>query len=125
MSESNSFSEPSCSSCQYKHLVTPGMDYWKSPCSACPLKKNSPVQTKQIIQPDNHQAERMIGFITRLMTVVASEKRRKILFILLRCPGIRDRQIAERLGLPRRNVSYHTHIIRSTLPELLKGKPHE
>ena len=113
----------SCHSCPMKNQLKPGMDYAESPCSACPLKKDIQVQQKQIIQ-DNHQAERLIRFINRMLSVVHSSKRRSILFIMLRNPGIRDRQIAEKLDLPRRNVSYHTRIIRQTLPELLKGKPY-
>ena len=97
------------------------MDYWQSPCSSCPLKKNVAIQQKQIIQI-NSNAERMIAFVSRMLSVLNTEKRRKILFLMLRHPGIRDRQIADKLNLPRRNVSYHTRIIRMYLPELLKGK---
>jgi len=110
----------SCSACPAKKRIRPGMDYLQSPCSSCPLKKDNPLQKKQIIRPD--KAARMIGFIDRLLDVVKSERRKRILYDMLHHPGSRDSDIAQRLNLSRRNVSYHTRIIRTVLPELINLK---
>ncbi len=110
----------SCTTCPLKDRIRPGMDYWQSPCSACPLKRDDPSQKKQIIRPDG--SARVIKFIERLLSVTKSERRKRILYDLLRHPGSRDSDIARRLDLPRRNVSYHVRIIRSTVPELLKSQ---
>ena len=107
----------SCSACSLKDRIRPGMDYWQSPCSACPLKLDEPSQKKQIIRQDS--SARLIGFVERLLSVVKSERRKRILYDLLRHPGSRDSDIALRLKISRRNVSYHTHIIRAAVPELL------
>ena len=113
----------SCSSCSLKSKIRPGMRYEDTPCSICPLKKDVATQRKQIIR--SNRSARLIGFVERLLSIAAHEKRKRILFLLLENPGLRDRQIADRLDLPRRNVSYHTRLIRDTLPELLEGKPYE
>ena len=110
----------SCSTCPLKTSIRPGMDYWQSPCSFCPLKNDDPMQKKQIIRPDG--SARMIGFIERLLYVVKSDRRKRILYDLLRHPGSRDSDIARRLDLSRRNVSYHVRIIRTTLFELMNLK---
>ena len=120
MHEKSPVSYPDCSTCPMQSKIRPGMDYWQSPCSACSLKKDDPMQKKQIIRPEG--PARLIKFIDRLLFVVRSERRRRILYDLLRHPGSRDSDIAARLNLPRRNVSYHTRIIRQTLPELLHIK---
>ncbi|MBO4303533.1 MAG: winged helix-turn-helix domain-containing protein [Lentisphaeria bacterium] len=112
--------EISCTSCPMKKKIVPGMRYEDSPCSACPLKNDSIIQKKQIIKKNFH-AERIIDFLLRLEMIFALPKRKEILFLILRAPGISDKKIAEALGLSRRNVSYHTKLIRSTLPELVKG----
>lgn len=111
----------SCSSCSMKPMIRPGMRYEDTPCAICPLKKDVPVQRKQILR--SARSTRIISFVNRLLSIVAHENRKRILFLLLEDPGLRDRQIADRLDLPRRNVSYHTRLIRDTLPELLSGKP--
>ena len=109
----------SCSTCPMREQIRPGMDYWQSPCSACPLKNDDPNQPKQIIQKDNYQAERMIDFIERLLFVVSSPKRREILYIVLMNPGISNNKLAEMFEVSHQYISYHMQVIRTKLPELM------
>ena len=111
----------SCSSCPMNKQIRPGMRYEDSPCASCPLKKDDQTQKKQIIRPD--VGDRMIRFIDRLLFVVKSSRRKRILYDMLRHPGSRESEIARRLDLPRRNVSYHARIIRRSLPELMSHNP--
>lgn len=109
-----------CESCSQRNKIKFGDDYANTPCSVCALKRNVPRQHKQIITPEHNQA--LISFIQKLLYVCRNEKRKEILFMLLRYPHLRDKEIAERLVQPRRNVSYHTKLIRRMLPELLKQR---
>lgn len=119
MNEDEYFINPtlSCESCPHKSELQFGDDYENTACSACPLKHNPIHQRKQIIMPE--QNIRLIAFIKRLLYVCRNERRTEILFIMLRHREYTDRRIAEAVNLPRRNVSYHTRIIRDLLPELI------
>lgn len=109
-----------CESCPHKDKIRFGDDYANTPCSVCALKRNVYNQPKQIITPEHNQV--LIAFIQKLLYVCRTERRKEILFLMLRYPNLRDKEIAERLSLPRRNVSYHTNLIRIMLPELLKQR---
>lgn len=113
--------ELSCSSCRFYLAAPPGTPYADTPCSSCDMKHNFMFQKKQIIV---HDPELLIDFLERLRTILSHEKRRRILFVVLRNPGIRDAAVAERLDLKRRIVSHHLRTIRLMLPEIMQGKPY-
>lgn len=113
----------SCASCKFYLTAAPGSDYAASPCSSCEMKQDYHAQKKQII-PTGRDPEMLIDFLERLRSIVGNEKRRRILFVILRNPGIHDSTVAERLEIPRRTVSHHIRIIRLMLPEVMQGKPY-
>ena len=110
----------SCHNCIFTSHLSPGDDYNQTPCSICELAENTHKEEPEIIYEvaDN---EKIVSFIKKMIIVTSSPVRTKILFLLIRHPYIKDAEIASRMNIPRRNVSYHTRIIRKTIPELLKG----